>query len=482
MIAAIDKLSFKFLLWASVIIHLWASYFSTGFQHFDEHFQIIEFLNLKWDGISADQLPWEYHDKIRPWLQTFLYYCLSAPLKLMGIDNPFFYSWYYRFLTGFFGWFATLYLTRLLKVWFSENERLQKWGFILLNFIWFAPFVHVRTSSESLSISLFILGTVIFLTKKETRWFFLAGLLWGLTYHARFQMALPVAFVWFYCLFIENRNYPKLVYSALGVIIAIGIGTVIDYWGYGEWGFSLWHYYRTNFIEGRLAGSGHAPVWEYIRWSFLRGLPPLSLLLLCGTIWGWVKMWRHPLTWMTLPLFIFHSLIGHKEVRYLFPTMVLSPLFLLFFYQEYESRIREYWNKKSFRFLINLCLLVNLCALVIASTKAVNPSVNFYSFLWGKEEITKIYAKDESPFTMLGLDIEFYKKPDFSVEVWKDLKDLNGVSGPKYIFLRKGADYFELSNKENCTSLYLAYPEWLLHFNIGNWLSRSRVWSLFKCN
>jgi phosphatidylinositol glycan class B len=107
--------------------------------------------------------------------------------------------------------------------------------------------------------------------------------------------------------------------------------------------------------------------------------------------------------------------------------------------------------------------------------------VNFYSFLWDKKEITKIFAKDESPFTMLGLDIEFYKKPGFEVEVWKGAPPENLAGPDQYIFLRKGSEYFDYASKTNCESIFLAYPEWLLHFNIGNWLSRSRVWSLFRC-
>lgn len=222
----------------------------------------------------------------------------------------------------------------------------------------------------------------------------------------------------------------------------------------------------------------HYPWYWYIRWGLLRGLPPVSIPLIAITLWGWIKNWRHPLTWMTLPLFIFHSLVGHKEVRYLFPSMVLAPLFLLVFYYENKDKVENWWQKKWVRGLTNFAIIVNVGALIVASTKAVNPSVNFYSFLWKQQEISKIYAKDESPFTMLGLDIEFYKKPGFEVEVWKDSIEEEG----KYIFLRKGHEYFEFANKGNCKSLYLAYPEWILHFNVGNWLSRSRVWSLFKCN
>jgi len=472
----LNRVSLKSLMLISLFIHLWASFFSSGFQHFDEHFQILELVNLKWGGINPESLAWEYREKIRPWFQPWLYYMIASPFKALGVANPFFYVFLFRLLTGLLGWYACINFLKVIRLWFNDNKQYEKWAYFLLNFLWYIPFIHVRTSSESLAISLFMLGTSSFILSKKPMHFLIAGLLWGFTYHARFQMALPVAFVWFHgCLF--DRNIKKLSLSAVGVIIAILLGTAIDYWGYGEWSFSLWHYYRTNFLEGIMAGVKHYPWYWYIRWGFLRGIPPVSLILILGTVWGWVKMWRHPLTWMTLPLFIFHSLVGHKEVRYLFPSMVLAPLFLLFLYQSFEPKFKEWWNKRSFRYGVNLCLIVNLVALLVASTKPVNPSVNFYSFLWGQEDITKIYAKDESPFTMLGLDIEFYKKPGFQVEVWNDSIDESG----KYIFLRKGNEYFEFAAKKNCRALFLAYPEWILHFNIGNWLSRSRVWSLFKC-
>lgn len=474
--SSINSIKLKHLLYISLGLHLWAAFFSTGFQHFDEHFQILEFVNLKWGGIDGAQLPWEYREKIRPWFQPATYCLISSPFRFLGIENPFFYAFIYRLLTGLLGVFACYKFLDVLKLWFKENETLVKWGFVLLNFLWFTPFIHVRTSSESLSISLFMLGVTAFFTSKNWRGFLLAGLLWGMTYHARFQMALPVAFVWFHGVFFD-RDIKKLSLSALGVLIAIGIGTVIDFWGYGEWSFSLWHYYRTNFLEGIMAKVKHYPWYWYVRWGLLRGLPPVSLPLIAITLWGWFKHWRHPLTWMTLPLFVFHSLVGHKEVRYLFPSMVLAPLFLIVFYYDHIDKVHQWWSKKWVRGLCKFALIVNVGALIVASTKPVNPAVNFYSFLWDKQEITKIYAKDESPFTMLGLDIEFYKKPGFEVEVWQKEIDEKG----KYVFLRKGHEYFEFAKKPNCKNLFLAYPEWILHFNVGNWLARSRVWSLFRC-
>lgn len=478
----INKTSLKTFIWLSLFIHLIGSFFSTGFQHFDEHFQILEFVNLKWGGIRGESLAWEYREKIRPWFQPWLFYLFSYPFKVLGVKNPFFFACYFRILSGVLGWFSVLYFFKIVKIWFKNNGLLQKWGYLLLNFLWYIPFIHVRTSSESLSISLFLIGSALFLSSQKKYQFFLAGILWGLTYHARFQMALPVASLWIsYLIFSrkESGSLGRLSLSAVGVIVAIGVGTVIDYWGYGEWSFSLWHYYRTNFQEGILANFKQYPWYWYIRWGFFRGIPPVSLILVPVTFLGWIKYWKHPLTWMTFPLFFFHSLVGHKEVRFLFPCMVITPLFLLFFYRDYQEKIKRYWEKRWLRSFISFCIFVNLGALTVATLKPVNPSVNFYSYLWGNKEVNKIYAKEESPFTMLGLDIEFYKKPNFSVEIWKP--NTNFDEKGKFVFLRKGKDFFEYQAKKHCENLFLAYPEWLLHFNVGNWMSRSRVWSLFKC-
>ena len=46
-----------------------AATFSTGYHQDDEHFQILEFAALKLNMTSANELSWEFHNKMRPAIQ-----------------------------------------------------------------------------------------------------------------------------------------------------------------------------------------------------------------------------------------------------------------------------------------------------------------------------------------------------------------------------------------------------------------------------
>ncbi len=57
----------------SLICHLLATWLSVGHHSVDEYFQILEFLSYKRGLTPAYDLPVEFHEKMRPWLQPFLY-------------------------------------------------------------------------------------------------------------------------------------------------------------------------------------------------------------------------------------------------------------------------------------------------------------------------------------------------------------------------------------------------------------------------
>tara|TARA_R110002072_G_scaffold1989_2_gene16378 strand:- start:91859 stop:93292 length:1434 start_codon:yes stop_codon:yes gene_type:complete len=474
------KLNYKNILLLSLVLHVLAAIFSTGFQHFDEHFQIFEFLNLKLGNIPASNLPWEYREQIRPWFQVFCYYLFYKPFQLIGIENPFFFAFLFRLVTSLFGLYSLTKLWPLIQKWIkSEQVQLITWG--VLNLSWFVPYIQVRTNSESFGISFFLWGISVFLLAldKENRFIrngLWAGLLFGFTYLSRSQMAFMVAFLWFWAVFIRRGNLKLLVSSAVGIILVIGLGVLFDYWGYEQWTFSTWHYFRTNFLEGIMSNVKQYPWWWYFRLSLNRGIPPVSLPLILFTVFAWYKFRRHPLTWATLPLFIFHSYVGHKELRYIFPIIILCPIFVGLVIDKYRFEFKEFYKKKAFRHLLNFILFVNFLFLIVATFRAANPAVDFYQYIWNSE-IKEIKVTSENPYTMLGLPLDFYKKKDLTITMLSDLPEpLEG-----YFFFNKGHYLTKMDSKQNCQLEYLTYPQWILKFNIGNWVSRSRVWSIYHC-
>ena len=53
----------------SILTLIITAFFSSGYYHFDEHFQILEFAGLKLKMTLATNLPWEYTYQMRPAIQ-----------------------------------------------------------------------------------------------------------------------------------------------------------------------------------------------------------------------------------------------------------------------------------------------------------------------------------------------------------------------------------------------------------------------------
>jgi len=457
-----------------------AAIFSSGFHHFDEHFQIIEFLNYKLGYSPVSDLPWEHKAMMRPWFQVYAYKVIYHIFHQLGLTSPFSFLFIFRLLGSMLGFYSLYRMIPVLKRWFRDEYLTI--AFSILSLSWFVPYIHARTSSESFGISFLFLGISYFLKEKPClKSSLLAGVFFGISYLCKVQMAFCVAFIWFWELSLGARNKKLLIASAVGVICSLLWGIYLDFLGYGSWSFGLLNNYQSNFAGGIFERVKHYPWYWYFRWCLLRGIPPISLVILLATVLGWKKFWKHPLTWLTLPLFIFHSLLGHKELRYIFPTIMLSVLYIPLWMQEKKWTIgflfQKGWIRRTLKFTISL----NILFLIISSFRPANPAPKFYRYIWDNN-ISEFYAFDENPFRMLGLKMNWYKKSDLNVLVIKNNKELKDI-GDYYVFLKSGKQLFDWQKKKNCKLKFLSYPLWAIkNLNVGNWVARSRVWSLFHCH
>src|ERR1700757_84805 len=78
----------KYFIWG-LLINIVAAWFSVGYHHPDEHFQILEVCNYKLENSPVTDLPWEFAAKIRPGLQPFIAYCFITVFNAVGINSPF---------------------------------------------------------------------------------------------------------------------------------------------------------------------------------------------------------------------------------------------------------------------------------------------------------------------------------------------------------------------------------------------------------
>jgi phosphatidylinositol glycan class B len=131
------------------LMHVLAFFYCTGYQHGDEHFQILEFAGYKLNLCTYDSLAWEFPAQMRPGLQPFLAFCIGKlSVLFFGEIRPFWISDMLRGLSLVLGFISIIAIRKIADNFFQNPNQRILISF-LLNFLWFLPFLHARYSSEN---------------------------------------------------------------------------------------------------------------------------------------------------------------------------------------------------------------------------------------------------------------------------------------------------------------------------------------------
>jgi|SRR5487761_152496 len=149
---------------------------------------------------------------------------------------------------------------------------------------------------------------------RESKRMFLAALFCGLAVSLRIQLAPAVAFaVVYFCYPNWRKRFLPLAAGFLLPVLAFGLVDAFT-WSYPFQSF--FRYFWVNAIEGRSALYGTQPWFWYLLVLAVQMLP-LVILSLFG-------VGRCPfLGWIVLIILASHSMISHKEVRFIYPVMPL---------------------------------------------------------------------------------------------------------------------------------------------------------------
>lgn len=323
----------RWILLAGLIVQLITAFTAIGYFHPDQHFQIIEFASSIKHPSSVPFLPWEFEAQIRPSFLVYVYFAYDAFCGLMGLNDPYAKLTLLRLLTAL-GSF--LLFNGIIAHVFRKDLRILNLTLFLNNFIWLLPFMRSLFSSEIMS-SLLFFGALFWLRgherKGKTSLFTTVsvGFLLSLSFYTRFQMGFALVGLGFWLLVFKRDKTTLLLGLSFGFLLGIVLNTCLDYLFYDHWVITPYRYFYENIIAGKADTFGRSSFWYYFIELLIIGIaPPISLLI--GVLYyrSFFTKWKNPLVWVSFFFILGHSLVGHKEERFLFPIIQLFPVLVGF--------------------------------------------------------------------------------------------------------------------------------------------------------
>lgn len=183
---------------------------------------------------------------------------------------------------------------------------------------WFeVVYFAAKPLTESIAASLLCPAAYMLCLRHSSRMLLIwGGLLLGLAFVVRFQLAPAVLLIALCCIVVHGwqRSIPALL-ATLGVILA---GGLLDWATLGSPFQSIWLNFVVNAVEGKASTYGVEPAqWFLSHFSALwAGFAMVMLLLVV------VGFTRAPvLLLIAVVIVLAHSAIGHKEYRFVFPAV-----------------------------------------------------------------------------------------------------------------------------------------------------------------
>jgi len=310
------------------LLYFTTAWFSTGYHSADEHFQIIAFAQWKLGELPAEHLPWEFAAGIRSSLQPWIATVMFKAAALVGLDDPFTRAFLLRLLTAML---ALLAMRGLLQATMGEHrERLDKAYILLAYGLWFLPFLAVRYSSEGWS-AVFLVFTVTALLRsgKQPGWMWQAGVCAGVAILCRPATALIVLSLLAWMRLVGKGPVRRIATIIMALTATLIAGALLDVLFYARPILTLGHYIALGFGADPAVQFDTLPWWYYPPWIIKYAIPPIGALMLLAFGVLLIHRPRHLLVWMMLPFLIAHSILSHKEVRFLYPLALLAPWLLI---------------------------------------------------------------------------------------------------------------------------------------------------------
>lgn len=343
--------------------------------HPDEYAQVLRMSSYKLghsevlaanEAHTSKPMYWEFYAQMRPWLQPAIYYMLQkAVIPVIGYKPMIIERLLYLF--GFFTFAIALILIFKMCIKNIKNKQ-SRLGLLQFTTITFVPFFIMRHSSEAVAAicSIYVL---YFLQQNEEfqsqkKQLVLSGFLSALCFWFRFQMAFFFIGYWFLYLLFDLRNqwlysFKKLLIFGSGVSIGLALGVLIDWWGYGEFVITPLNYYQQNIVNDKAANFGVEPWYFYLVSTFTDYKNPI---ILATVLYSAYRMRKNRFALSVFSgiavFFVTHSMVGHKETRFMRPMLGAIAILFLLTYQTFEKPKNVFEKFMRYKVLAYACALI----------------------------------------------------------------------------------------------------------------------------
>ncbi|UEG48538.1 hypothetical protein LK994_07800 [Ferruginibacter lapsinanis] len=462
----------------ALLVYCITAYNSHGYLQEDEHYQIIEFAQLKSGANIPQDMPWEYHAAMRSAAQPFVAYCLFRSCSWVNITDPYTLAFLLRLMSALL---AIFIINKFVKATIQRiNEKYQQLYIFCSYLLWFLPFLNVRFSSETWSGLFFLWATAIVVKNKNEN--FLIGVLLGISFLCRFQTAILTVSLLSWLLLIKKENRANILKICAGGIIIVLAGIILDHWLYGKVTFTAWNYFYNTLLSDKVIQFGNSPWYAYVKPLIVKPFLLLGTAIVASVTTLILKDRKNIFLWIALPFLVIHSIIPHKEFRFLFPLMNFIPVIILIAWQTIEpklSGINQILSRTFFSNIIVIILfLINAVALVAVMSRAADGRVAISRYLHNTYPLQpkKIVYSRWCDYVTPELPATFYTDKNTAL-VQLDALSLFNISfidttKLNFFVLRRGIDQAQNDAKGNLLET-LGYkkvkqslPQWIANIGI----------------
>jgi len=419
-------------------------------------------------------LTWEFDVKIKPAFLAFIAFILLKVFAFLQISDPYTQALILRLITVLYAVLSIRWFIRRTSHMISEEFRPVY--YFLSYFLWFLPLLNVRFLSESLS-GILLLNTLSVLLKSgiRTKDYLLAGTLTGIGFLVRFPHAIIGMGIFFWLLLIRREKISRLLYMILSATGLVLLGVLLDFWLYGEFVLSFWEYFSANILGETASEFGTQAWWNYFHSIFRFSFFPIGIPIILSFLLLIIKKPKNIFIWTILPFFIIHSIIPHKELRYLFPFAGLVPILLLLAYQEIYPAIKQ-WSKTGrliLRYTFWLLILINCAGVFTVSLKPSDGGLmaitKHIRQEFGEESIRLISFGESNPYGPRGTMATFYMEKDMENFRMESLDELGSLAYQEnrvnlLVLMRKDTESVPVQaflQSQNITKVTQSMPEWM---------------------